>query len=174
MTKRRHLLGLVCATAVVGSLLGPAQALAGGFMVATPSSLAFGNVGVGSSLALNVQLTNTGPNLISNDFIDGANAAEFATNSACDGQSPTNASPCTIQVTFSPTSAAPKTATLHVPNNGNTPDFQVPLSGIGVLPLVPTTLAENPACAVLRAKLKKAKKKRAKRRIRRQLRNLGC
>lgn len=40
--------------------------------------------------------------------------------------------------------------------------------------LVPPVAGKNPQCAVLRAKLKKAKSKSKKRKIRRQLRQLGC
>jgi trypsin len=48
------------------------------------------------------------------------------------------------------------------PPSGATPVFTAPAA------------TENPACATLRAKLKKAKTKRAKRKIRRKLRALGC
>lgn len=293
-TKKRRVLMAVFATALAGSLLGPAQALAGGTMSATPNPANFGNVAVGSQSPVSITVNNTGSNMIDGDpSLGGTNPSEFFTDSGCgNGTIVSNGNPCTIQVTFAPTSPGMKTATLSIPNDSGTNPLVVNLSGTGVnlsltlmpaafdfgtvapgtqsapqtftatsdgdspvtvggvsiaganpdqfqrtggtcgmppfgltppnsctviiafaptssgsksaslqftsnapdspdtaaltgtapappviTPLVPSpiiTVPEDPACAALRAKLKKAKSKRKKRKIRAQLRKLGC
>jgi len=165
-TKKRHLLGLVCATALIGSLLGPTQALAGGSMVATPNPLNFGNVTVGTPATQPITLTNTSANLITNDSILGANVAEFATDSACDGQSPTNANPCTLHITFTPSAVGMFSAVLSIPHNGTNSPVTVPLTGTGVAPTPPpliTPITLQPTTTTPPRKCKKGfKRKRGK------------
>jgi hypothetical protein len=79
--------------------------------------------------------------MVGDDSISGTNSSEFTTDSACDGETVGPGDPCTIQVTFEPTTAGMKSAMLNIPNNGSNPNVIVNLSGTGVtssLTLSPT------------------------------------
>jgi N-acetylneuraminic acid mutarotase len=108
---------------------------------AQPSSMSFGSVTVGSTATQTLQVTNLGgsgaPNIVvSSTTITGTTANQFSDNftdgsnvSLAPGQS-TN-----IVVTFAPTSAGTKSATLSVAHSGSNSPVTVPLSGTGQAPL---------------------------------------
>lgn len=109
-----------------------------------PTSIAFGSVQVNSTSASRpVVLTNTGsgPLAISGISLAGASAALFAQTNGCGMSVPVGAS-CTINVTFTPTAAVTRNATLAVRTAAG--NFSVALSGTGVAAsatLLPTPLA---------------------------------
>jgi hypothetical protein len=110
----------------------------------SPMALDFGAVKVGTpSAAKPVTISNlssaTANLVITNIEITGANASEFSKDlTTCPSLAP-GASPCTINVTFTPASVSPppKTATLKIESND--PDhgvINVALSGTGGVPQV--------------------------------------
>jgi FtsP/CotA-like multicopper oxidase with cupredoxin domain len=94
--------------------------------VVSPTSLAFGDITTNQSKVLPVTLSNTGTlqltistSISSKIKITGTNANQFTvTNNPCGTTLPVNAT-CTINVTFKPTSAGAKTATLTITDNSN-------------------------------------------------------
>jgi len=80
----------------------------------TPTSLGFGDVIVGNSKELSVTVSNSGnANLTVNSVAtSGANAGEFSLFNGCTIVEPGNS--CTVTVTFTPTTAGSKTATLSI------------------------------------------------------------
>ena len=115
-----------------------------------PSSLSFGSQLVGTtSAAQNVTLTNSGaaPLLISSIGVAGADAADFAQLSDCPLAPATLApgSVCTISVTFTPSAAGSRAASITVGDNAPGNPHTVTLAGTGVGPapaivLSPTSL----------------------------------
>jgi len=112
-----------------------------------PSALAFGNVATGtSSSASVVSLTNDGSAAltISNIAIGGANPGDFSQNNNCP-MSPSMlaaGSNCTINVTFTPTQAGDRSATLSITDNASGSPQMVNLTGSGFL-APPTSLTAN-------------------------------
>ncbi len=108
--------------------------VAAGTITLTPTSLIFLSQMVdSSSSAQSVVLSNTGSAALNppTTSITGANSGDFATTNNC--QSGVNGgNSCSIQVTFTPTAAGTRTATLSVTdsNAGNSPQT-VALSGSG-------------------------------------------
>ena len=116
-----------------------------------PGSLTFGSQLVGTtSAAQNVTLTNSGaaPLLISSIGLGGADAADFAQLSDCP-LAPTTLAPgssCTISVTFTPSAAGSRAASVTVSDNAPGNPHTITLAGTGVAPapaitLSPTSLA---------------------------------
>lgn len=107
----------------------------------TPTTLAFGSQVLGATTtAKTVQLANTGTAALSLTGLQlaGTNPGDFAQTSDCPlpGALAVGAS-CTISVTFTPTSAGARGATLTAASNATgTP--QVALSGTGTTPTTPT------------------------------------
>jgi hypothetical protein len=107
-----------------------------------PVALDFDPELVGStSAAKEVAISNTGsaPLNINSIVISGTNAAMFAVATGgvapCASLTPTIAAGanCTVNVTFTPTSAGAKTASLDISSNdGDTPTVNVPLTGAGI------------------------------------------
>ena len=100
-------------------------------------SLAFGNVTVGQTPTLNLQLTNQGTTnlVIDATTITGTDAAQFSDNFNDAGNITLAAgASTTVIVTFAPTSAGSKTATLAITHSGTNTPLQVPLSGTGTTP----------------------------------------
>lgn len=111
-----------------------------------PTSLTFASTNIGSSRTLQTTLSNIGtaPLTISNFAFSGANPNDYSQTNNCNGSVAVNGS-CTITVTFKPTGAFTRTATLNITDNSfGTPNPQtVSLSGTGVGPVLtinPTTL----------------------------------
>ncbi len=112
----------------------------------SPASLNFGNQPVNTtSPPQTVTLTNTGSGTltISSIGITGTNSGAFAQTNNCPASLGAGAN-CTISVTFTPTSAGAKTASLSISDNAAGSPQKVGLSGTGTTPAVslsPTSLA---------------------------------
>lgn len=111
----------------------------------SPSSLSFGDQGVGyASVAKTVTLSNTGSAVlnISGISISGTNASNYAQTNSC-GSTLAAGSSCNISVTFTPSAAGSRTATLTFTDNAGSGSQSVGLTGNGVVPsatLAPATL----------------------------------
>ena len=107
---------------------------ASGTVTASPASLAFGSVTVGSSSSsMQETLTNGSASAvsISSIAVSGADAADFTLSSNSCGTSLAASASCTVTVIFKPTAAGSRTATLTFTDSaGNSPQT-VALSGTG-------------------------------------------
>jgi len=109
------------------------------------TNLAFGQENMGStSAAQTVTLSNTGNAAlsISSMALGGANSADFAQTSNC-GASVAAGASCTISVTFTPSAAGARSASLAITDNATGSPQTVSLSGTGLEPAVslsPSTL----------------------------------
>jgi uncharacterized repeat protein (TIGR01451 family) len=108
-----------------------------------PASVSFGGQAIAStSSAQRITVTNTAASgsaslAIGQLSIGGAAAGDFAlTNDTCSNAKVDPASSCSADVTFTPTAAGVRTASLAVPSNAASSPDQVALSGTG------TTLAD--------------------------------
>jgi hypothetical protein len=122
-------------------LSGSGVAASGPILSALPSSLAFGSVTVGEHASLAVQLTNEGLTtlVVEATSITGPEATEFS--DSFDEASPITLAPgatTAITVRFTPTSTGAKGATLAIEHSGGNTPLQVPLSGSGTAPVLPT------------------------------------
>jgi hypothetical protein len=103
----------------------------------TPPSLGFGQQLVGtSSQPQTATLVNASaaPLSVTQIQVTGANSQDFSETNNCPSNLPPGVS-CQIQVTFSPTSAGDKSASLQVSYVGTFSPESVALSGTGVAPL---------------------------------------
>ncbi|MBS2548023.1 choice-of-anchor D domain-containing protein [Catenulispora sp. NL8] len=98
-------------------------------LAATPSSLSFGNVSVGSnSPAQTVTITNSGTAAAA---VSGITAATgFAETNTC-GSSIAAGGSCTANVTFTPTAAQAYSGSLTVSSNASNSPLTIPLTGTG-------------------------------------------
>ncbi len=89
------------------------------------------NVGTGSAVQT-VTLTNTGNQIvkIASIAIAGTNAADFSSTNTCPASLAVSAT-CSISVTFKPTAAGTRTASLAISDNAPGPPQAVSLSGTG-------------------------------------------
>ena len=117
---------------IAGKTLTVTQAAGGGVPVISvfPSSVKFGNVILQQSSTKTVTVTNNGtaPLTIGSVAITGTQANQFNESHGCSQLDPGNS--CSIQVTFYPTTAGSKSATLQI--NSNDPArsrVSIPLSG---------------------------------------------
>jgi len=104
-----------------------------GAVAVSPSTLAFGNLTVGTtSAAKTVTVTNTGTATLAIDSISlgGTNAGQFNRTNNCAATLAAGAK-CTVTVRFKPTSKGAKSATLRVTPSGGLPVKTVTLSGTG-------------------------------------------
>src|SRR5262249_29804994 len=111
----------------------------GPFLLATPSSLAFGIQSINTTSASKIIVVqNTGvANLLISSIVA---SADFTRASSCSGFSPGFS--CTISVTYKPTSLGPKTGTLTITDNAAGSPHVIQLSGTGVdLAISPNPLA---------------------------------
>jgi hypothetical protein len=120
-------------------------------IAASPASMAMGSVTLGASSApQTLTVSNTGnANLsIGTLSLGGANASEFGLqNDRCSAQTLAPAATCTVQVVFTPASAAAKAGMLTVPSNdAATPALGVSLSGTGAsqAPTAPSIVSTSP------------------------------
>ena len=98
-----------------------------------PASLTFGTQGVGTtSAAQTITVSNTGTAnlLVSGVTLGGTNANQFATTNGCAAPVAPAAS-CTIGVTFTPTSAGAKSASVSIAHNAAGSPSAVTLGGTG-------------------------------------------
>jgi phosphopantothenate synthetase len=99
----------------------------------TPTSLSFASQGLGtSSPAQSVTLSNTGNASLSVSSITltGANAGDFSQTNNC-GSSVAAGANCTIAVTFNPTAAGSRSASITINDNATPATQTVSLSGAG-------------------------------------------
>jgi hypothetical protein len=129
--------GLVISGSPVQAASGPAASL-------FPPSQSFDATTVGqSSPPQTINLTNTGgqPLTVNPVKVSGANAADFIPTSTCPAVLPPNTGPsgtCSVSVTFTPTAAGLRQATLTATDSAGVQTAQ--LSGIGVGPEPAATL----------------------------------
>ncbi len=107
-----------------------------------PVSLSFGNQNVGTTSASQaVSLTNSQSSAVTgvSVSITGTNAGDFAETNNC-GTSVAANSSCTINVTFSPTAAGARSATLTVTDSAGTQTASLSGTGVGSVTLTPGSL----------------------------------
>ena len=119
-----------------------------GKLSASPASIAFGNIAVGSTSAvLTTTITNTGNAIVT--FTSDAISANFSWGSigTCNDPGGTLApgASCTFSAKFVPTAAGTITGSMTIVSNASNPTLTVPLSGTGTvtagtLSITPTTL----------------------------------
>jgi len=103
------------------------------FAALSPAALSFASLLMGKmSAAQTVAVTNTGlvTLIISNISIGGTNADDYAQTNSC-GNPLKPGESCVIKVTFTPTEAGMRTATLAIADNGFGGSHSVALSGTG-------------------------------------------
>jgi trimeric autotransporter adhesin len=103
------------------------------FAALSPAALSFSSQLLGKmSAAQAVTVTNTGliPMVVSSVSLEGTNADDFAQTSSCESPLKPGAN-CMIYVTFTPTEAGMRTATLAITDNGFESPHSVVLSGTG-------------------------------------------
>ena len=130
--------------AISGSA-APVQAVSGPAASLYPPSPAFNSTIVGqSSSAQMIDLTNTGDQLllIRKISVGGVNLADFVAAPTCT-VSLQSGQTCTISVTFTPTGAGTRQATLSVTDNTSAGSQSIALTGVGVAQQPDVTL--NPA-----------------------------
>jgi hypothetical protein len=101
-----------------------------GSLTATPSSLSFGDVNVGStssSQAVTVSNPGTSAQTISSVSVSG----QYTQTNTC-GSSLAAGASCTVNVKFAPTSSGGQSGTLTVVNSSPAPSLTVSLSGTGL------------------------------------------
>ena len=100
---------------------------------ASPTSLSFGGVNVGSSKTLSTTLKNqSGATIsISNVGITGTNAADFTIASNGCGSSLANGASCSVSVVFKPSASGTRSATLTFTDSASNNPQAVALSGSG-------------------------------------------
>ena len=99
----------------------------------SPATLSFGSQLIGtpsSSHAVTLTNTGTGALSISSIALAGANAGDFAQTNTCPASVAVNAS-CTISVTFNPSAAGSRTASVQVTDNAPNSPQSIGLSGTG-------------------------------------------
>jgi hypothetical protein len=103
---------------------------------ASPATLAFGSVGIGSTASLTLTLTNAGSSTLTGigGAISGANAADFSVSTPCSTTVLTANSSCTLTVTFSPAATGSRTATLTLNSSDPAGPVTVTLTGTGTQP----------------------------------------
>ncbi len=96
-----------------------------------PLSVDFGALLVGSNVTLPVQVSNTGTAPVS--FTSVSASGDYAATGACSAPGATLApnATCTLQVTFTPSTAGSRTGTLAVATSATTNPLTVVLTGIG-------------------------------------------
>jgi hypothetical protein len=113
-------------------------------LAVTPSSVAFPSTTVGATSAKTVTLTNQGVSgdpaiTVSAVTIGGSDAAQFRSSFTTSQSLPPGGS-TSITVTFAPTSAGTKQATLSVSHSGANSPLTVPLNGTAAAPANPVVV----------------------------------
>ena len=116
-----------------GGILLQSESLPNPEISASPASIDFGTVNVGSSSSVNLTITNSGSAdvLIQRLAISGPNVLDFITqNDHCTGTTLLPSQNCMVQIIFSPHAIGSKSATLSISSNDPaTPIQTVSLSG---------------------------------------------
>ncbi|MEN6319736.1 MAG: choice-of-anchor D domain-containing protein, partial [Syntrophaceae bacterium] len=114
-------------------LNGTGSNLAVPYASASPRSISFGSVAMGtSSTPQTITVTNIGKAVLVMDaiYLVGTNISEFAIqNNTCANKSLSVSSSCTLKVVFSPTSNAAKTATVSILSNANSTSVDLSSNG---------------------------------------------
>jgi len=143
---RRRPAALLCATSLL--VIGAWAACGGGgapppppapAVSLSPTSLTFGSQNVGTtSLAQNVTLTNTGNAALSvaSVGLTGTDPGDFSQTNAC-GSGVAAGANCSISVTFAPTAAGSRSASVSIADNASGSPQTISLSGTGVQPETP-------------------------------------
>ncbi len=131
----------------VANLVNAAWPTSGGTLSVsvTPSSIAFGNQAVGVKSAANpitVKNTGTASLSISSIAMTGANTVSFTQTNNCPSSLAASAA-CTVNVTFDPTSAVAKSASVTIIDAVGTQVVTLTGSGVSTSPIVvnPTSIA---------------------------------
>jgi hypothetical protein len=118
-----------------------------------PTALGFGSVTAGDTLALTLVLTSAGDAetadlVLGSPTLTGTDPGQFSHDFGSTPNARLAPGESTSRtVSFAPTSAGPKTATLGVTHSGSNPAVPVPLSGTGVAAPMPT-LGVSPASLI--------------------------
>jgi hypothetical protein len=115
----------------------------GAAALTSPSSLIFGNQGVGyASPTQNVSLTNSGsaPLRISAIAISGAQSGDYQQSNSC-GATLAAAAHCTINVTFTPSAAGMRTAAIQITDNAFNSPQSISLHGTAATPSAMASVA---------------------------------
>lgn len=102
----------------------------------SPTNVAFGSQQVGTTSTVTaVTLTNTGnaPLAITSITIGGSNGSDFGQSNTCPNSLAATSS-CTISVTFAPSAAGNRTASVSMSDNAAGSPHSVALSGTGTFP----------------------------------------
>jgi len=111
---------------------------------ASPTSLNFGSLKVGSSVTLNLTLTNTGNSDVTTNSVT-VSGSGF-TESGGSNLTLTPSQAATISVTYKPTIAGSGSGSLSIPSNAQNSPLVVPLSGTGTQSAPPSVaLNWNPS-----------------------------
>lgn len=101
-----------------------------GILSAQPASLSFANVEVGTSATQAVQLRNQGPSAITIKSLSFASAGvPFTVSNGCTGVTLSVNQTCTVNVTFTPTSANSVSSLLNVAHTGEGGNLGLSLTG---------------------------------------------
>ena len=131
ITVTHKLAGSPQTVALSGTGVAPSVTLGG-------NSISFGNQNVGTTSSVQmVSLSNTGTATltISSIAITGANAGDFGQTNTCGGSVAAGAN-CSISVTFKPTAAGNRSASVKITDNAAGSPQNVALTGTGVTPAV--------------------------------------
>jgi hypothetical protein len=131
ITVTHKLAGSPQSVALSGTGVAPSVTLGG-------NSISFGNQNVGTTSGVQmVNLSNTGTATltIASISIAGANAGDFAQTNTCGGSVAAGAN-CSISVTFKPTAAGTRSASVKITDNAAGSPQNVALTGTGVTPAV--------------------------------------
>ena len=114
-------------------------------VTSTPTSTDFSSILIGQTESKSAFVRNTGIGLVLDNFvITGSDADEFSFTNNCpeNGLLQSNTG-CQIFITFTPTSAGNKTATLVINSNDSTSPTTVLITGIGIEPVIPILSASE-------------------------------
>jgi Abnormal spindle-like microcephaly-assoc'd, ASPM-SPD-2-Hydin len=115
-----------------------------GSIAANPSSLAFGNIQVGSSTSLTETLTNSGGSSVTISAAS-ASGTGFSLSGLALPLTLTAGQSTSFTVKFAPTASGAASGSISITSNGGNPNLSVPLSGTGVaagtLAAAPTSLS---------------------------------
>ena len=111
-----------------------------GTLTANPSSLAFGNVQVGSSTNLSETLTNTGGSSLTISAAS-ASGSGFSLSGLAAGLTLAAGQSTSFTVTFDPSASGAASGSVSITSTGSDSNLSIPLSGTGVKP---GTLSANP------------------------------
>ena len=108
--------------------------VAPGALGASPTSLSFGSVTVGSNQTLSETVTNTGGTSVTISQV-GISGSGFSLSGITAPVTLTAGQSASFTVTFTPTAAGSASGTITLTSNATNPTLTIPLSGTGVAPV---------------------------------------